>query len=45
MRGVRDAVSVDDRVDDVERRELLPEVRGELLTWENPGIPGKYNWQ
>ena len=24
-------VSVDDRVDDVERRELLPEVRGELL--------------
>ena len=31
LRGVRDAVSVDDRVDDVERRELLPEVRGELL--------------
>ena len=31
QRGVRDAVSVDDRVDDVERREILPEVRGELL--------------
>ena len=31
LRGVGDAVSVDDRVDDVERRELLPEVRGELL--------------
>ena len=31
LRGVRDAVSVDDSVDDVERRELLPEVRGELL--------------
>ena len=31
LRGVRDAVSVDDRVDDVEWRKLLPEVRGELL--------------
>ena len=33
LRGVRDAVSVDDRVVGVERRELLPEaeVRGELF--------------
>ena len=31
LRGVRDAVSVNDHVNDVERRELLPEVRGELL--------------
>ena len=31
LRGVRDAVGVDDRVDDVKRREFLPEVCGELL--------------